>query len=1363
MKNTIKVLVVLCCLAFTTLYSQQPQTTSRTPQISYKGKSEWIKLKVEEQASAGQLAQNKGKFNLKENDELRLIEVKTNRFGHIRYQLAQEYKGILVQHATLLMHEDTGGKVETINGRLIRNLNLDVIPTISEDAALEIALKRIGALEYAWQNMSYESMLKELRDDSAATFYPTPELVIIDPTYQYKSANCRLSYKLNIFATQPVTNQEIYVDAHTGEVLVTHELVTNCTYTPATGVTNYYDTVEVTVCYDNGDYILENNIGGGMQVINADTEALFTDTDSFFEEDSTKAGVEALWAMEHTYRYFENTYGNPCFIDDCRPVVGRVHHGQGVAGAYPSIETMIFGDGDSLRTSFTSTDIVTHEMMHILIYHTANLLYWAESGALNESFADIFGEVVERYMLDSLGLNDWIFGAHIFTTNDISGIRSLSNPKDTDMEFQQPDTYTGDLWVNIDSECGAIDNCGVHTNSGVQNYWFYLLSQGGNGINDLGLSYDIEGIGMDAAAAIAYHNLTNYLISTSGYADAREGSIQAAIDLFGSNHDIVAQTEQAWNAVGVLSNRVVDSLSLVALYDSTNGPSWTNTWNLSQPMDTWHGVTVREGRVVCLDLDGVDDCNGTYSPNNLGNNLIGNLPPDLGNLDALVILSLGYNQLSGSIPAELGNLINVYLFYLNDNLLTGSIPPELGNLISVEYFALPGNELSGDIPVALEGMTNLEYLYLNDNQFTGRIPYWIGDINPTRLFLRDNLLDCYVPNLTKCCPRSSNDIGISDGTNLEPWADFCADTIGLCAYDTTVLPGDCNNDGVVDDRDFLYLSILQGRYGPMRPNATTEPVLQGAYFWTDLGSLNPVYGDGNGDGVTDINDDKLVIKGNVGTTVDNLPPFQGSANTSLRFELVLNQVESEAREGQEVYDLWLRSDSGAPIHAHGISGIMISEDFPLDYIEMGVSNSSLDPAGYFDELVSDTLYFSLSRIDGINQLIDGPIAFVVVEDLQSGGGESSKTVVGDGHILLIVDELQEGNGITKNTMVAESIEIPVGHTNFYPSVVDVPVGSVEDTVLSMTVTTYDSDCDALGQASVSVFDGNPPFTYIFNTSDTLITTDTIVQFTSLEAGMYTVAVSDNNERSNLITVEIDPVILYSEGGNQIDCSGMIVAPDLCVGMEGAYNDNTGTMNNSLLTQGVLPDQQPYHIAPWNYQGTEGSGWASDDYPDNTVDWVLVSFRTSVTADTQIGRAAAILQQDGCLYFPNGDIRLSGQADSVYVVIQHRNHIAVMTPEPIRIFDNALTYDFRVEDSYRNQASSGQKQLYSTWVMFGGDCNQISDPLGYDINGSDKSLWVTDNGTFGVYLSTDMNLDGDINGADKGIWFDNNGTSSAVPK
>lgn len=98
---------------------------------------------------------------------------------------------------------------------------------------------------------------------------------------------------------------------------------------------------------------------------------------------------------------------------------------------------------------------------------------------------------------------------------------------------------------------GTADDGGVHTNSGVQNFWFYLLANRGSGINDNGISYNVTGIGFEKASAIAYRNLKIYLHPTDSFPAAVLGSIQSAEDLYGINSPESNGVKNAWCAVGL--------------------------------------------------------------------------------------------------------------------------------------------------------------------------------------------------------------------------------------------------------------------------------------------------------------------------------------------------------------------------------------------------------------------------------------------------------------------------------------------------------------------------------------------------------------------------------------------------------------------------------------------------------------------------------------------------------------------------------------------------------------------------------------------------------------------------------------------
>jgi len=106
----------------------------------------------------------------------------------------------------------------------------------------------------------------------------------------------------------------------------------------------------------------------------------------------------------------------------------------------------------------------------------------------------------------------------------------------------------------------------------------------------------------------------------------------------------------------------------------------------------------------------------------------------------------------------------------------------------------------------------------------------------------------------------------------------------------------------------------------------------------------------------------------------------------------------------------------------------------------------------------------------------------------------------------------------------------------------------------------------------------------------------------------------------------------------------------------------------------------------------------------------------------------------------------------------------MSQEQISITNEELTYDFRLQDSWKTNNSIGQKQINSgIWVMISGNCEQELDLIGYDINGADAILFSNQNGLFYKYSNTDFNLDSSTDGADKILWQINNGIYSGISK
>ena len=212
-----------------------------------------------------------------------------------------------------------------------------------------------------------------------------------------------------------------------------------------------------------------------------------------------------------------------------------------------------------------------------------------------------------------------------------------------------------------------------------------------------------------------------------------------------------------------------DRAALVALYNATEGGSWTTrtNWLSGRPLDEWHGVTTdSDGRVIALNfssnhLEGalpaaLGDLTNLESLRLLGNELTGPIPAALGDLTNLESLVLSNNELTGPIPAALGDLTNLESLRLGGNELTGPIPAALGDLTNLRALNLWSNELTGPIPAALGDLANLEFLWLGSNQLTGPIPAALGDLTNLRV------LSLWSNELTGPIPAALGDL-----TNLE--------------------------------------------------------------------------------------------------------------------------------------------------------------------------------------------------------------------------------------------------------------------------------------------------------------------------------------------------------------------------------------------------------------------------------------------------------------------------------------------------------------------------------------------------------------------------------------------------------------------
>lgn len=513
----------------------------------------------------------KKEFNIRKEDGLNLIKITKDKLGYTQFKYNQTYKGIVVYGAQYLIQEKEGVATKA-NGKFISNINIDATPTISKDDAIKSAMKKIGFDKYRWQDKRWEDALKKKTKNENASYYPKPELAFAPTNGDYSNGKLCLCWKFNIAGLSLDKAWTVFVDAKTGEIVNKISMVTNDT--PATATT-YYNGTQSIKCFDDtggsGYYLLaETQRGTAMAqqiyTLTANNDSLPPTGTVFatsqyigslttsFTNDPVANNVH--WGIENAYDFYQ-LFSRNSFDDQGTYIMNLVHYKVNYNNAFWSNydTVMCYGDGDGVQLNYVvGLDVEGHEFSHAITAYTAALDYQFESGALNESFSDILGTGIEWYVLGA-GSN-WTIGENV----DLQApgyLRSMSNPPSAG----QPDTYGAltNYWVDQvgcvpdGNEASATYNdlCGVHTNSGVQNYWFYLLANGGSGTNDNGYNYSVTGIGMSDALNIVYRNLTVYLFNTSDYSDARLGSIQSATDFWGAGSPQVQSTIAAWCAVGV--------------------------------------------------------------------------------------------------------------------------------------------------------------------------------------------------------------------------------------------------------------------------------------------------------------------------------------------------------------------------------------------------------------------------------------------------------------------------------------------------------------------------------------------------------------------------------------------------------------------------------------------------------------------------------------------------------------------------------------------------------------------------------------------------------------------------------------------
>lgn len=398
--------------------------------------------------------------------ELVVIFSEKDDLGMSHVVLGQVYGGVEVYNAFMKIHLSADSKtIVAASSGFVPNIQLPtVVPGINGNQALATAMQALPN----------------------ATLITKPKLIIYPHTTTTLNTTAKLAWFVELRDDLLPARNVYIIDAMNGSVLEVIESLTEGRNRES------YDAEHST------------NLPGTLVRSEGDTAVGDEDVDHAHDF----AG--------NTYDYYFNTYERDSFDNQGATMISTAHYGTNYVNAFWNGTQTVYGDGLSVK------DVVAHEWTHALTEHTAGLEYKWQSGALNESFSDIFGVMVDR--------DDWLIGEDL-PASVLGGkpaIRDLADPAN----LGQP-AHTDD-WNETCS-----DNEGVHSNSGITNKAYYNIA---------------TDIGKEKAELIFYRDLTVYLQSTSSLEDARGGALQSATDLYGSNSTEYTAVVNGFNAVGLDGN-----------------------------------------------------------------------------------------------------------------------------------------------------------------------------------------------------------------------------------------------------------------------------------------------------------------------------------------------------------------------------------------------------------------------------------------------------------------------------------------------------------------------------------------------------------------------------------------------------------------------------------------------------------------------------------------------------------------------------------------------------------------------------------------------------------------------------------------
>lgn len=458
-------------------------------------------------------------------EELELVEEETDSLGYTVLRYDQMYEGLEVWPSGLTVNVAKDGRLTVVTGAYVPTpAGVDLKPAVRADTASTTAYGHVGVFSPPAHG---------------------PELKI----YSGKGITPELAYEVHVHGQGQ--DHTVFVSAISGDVLLGFS---NLCGSHASGSgTDVFGDIRPLNLYADGSPTRYEARDTTKAMYNSSTGqgyiGIFDGTNynqvpqpplpikfSYnLNSGHDSEAVSALFNLSAVYDFFLSQLGRNSFDNQGTSIRAAVRvpdsNGNPLFNAFWSGSTLMMGFGTGEKYTGAS-DVIGHEMTHGVVQFEAGLAYRSESGALNESFADIFGECFENYLY---GTHDWLVGSFL-----TSALRSMSNPGSITWGGSNPypDRMT-DYYVLPETREG--DWGGVHINSSIPNHAFYLLVTGLPG----------GGIGLGDARAIFYRALDTKLNPNSGFTDLRLACVTSAEELFGTGTIQVTKVEAAFDQVEI--------------------------------------------------------------------------------------------------------------------------------------------------------------------------------------------------------------------------------------------------------------------------------------------------------------------------------------------------------------------------------------------------------------------------------------------------------------------------------------------------------------------------------------------------------------------------------------------------------------------------------------------------------------------------------------------------------------------------------------------------------------------------------------------------------------------------------------------